>query len=245
MPLKNKVDDVATIPEALRSFYEEGADKKFYLQVDGLVPSTKLDEFRDNNIKLLKDLEKFKDIDPAEYAKLKNRSDDDFKKAVTAATTQLATEQIDTAVSTRTKKMAEEHAAALQGLTTKLSSSEQLLSVAMIDNAVRAAAATSGAHETALDDIVLRARTTFKLDDMKVIAFDQKGAKIYDKDGQSPLSVESWLKDLKKTAYHLFKGMEGGGAGGSGNRGNGAVDLSKMTPSQKISYGLGQANISQ
>lgn len=237
MALKSKVENLETIPEAVRSFYEQGQDKHFYLQVEGMEPKAKLDEFRTNNIKLMKDLENFKDVDPVEYRTLKSRTDDDFKKAVTAATTALATDQIEAAVTTRTKKMTEEHGVLVQGLTQKLTANEQLLSVAMIDNSVRAEAAKVGAYDTAFDDLVLRARSTFKLADMQVVAFDGKGEKLYDKDGQSPLSVTSWLKDLKKSAPHLFKGMEGGGAGGSGGQSH-TGDTSKMTPAQKISAGL-------
>lgn len=238
MSLKSNVESLDSVPEAIRGFYEQGQDKKFYLQVEGMEPKAKVDEFRSNNIKLLKDLEAFKDVDPVEYRTLKSRTEDDFKKAVAAATQQLSGEQIDTAVQTRTKKMAEERDQLVNGLNQKLSQSEQMLSIAMIDNSVRAEAAKVGAYDTAYDDLVLRARSTFKLDNMQVVAFDGKGEKLYDKDGQSPLSVGSWLKDLKKSAPHLFKGMEGGGAGGSGGHSGHNGDTSKMNSTQKIMAGL-------
>ncbi len=87
---------------------------------------------------------------------------------------------------------------------------------------------------------MFRGRTVFQTVDGKLIAKNDRGESMYDKDGTSPLSVTSWIKDLKKGAPHLFEGMKGSGAGGSGSGGSGPVDVSKMTATQKISHGLTQ-----
>lgn len=42
-------------PEPLREFYQETDDGKLVLQVEGMVPKSKLDVFRYNNIKLVKE----------------------------------------------------------------------------------------------------------------------------------------------------------------------------------------------
>ena len=129
--------------------------------------------------------------------------------------------------------------AAANGTIGKLSG---VLSVAMIDNSVRAEAARAGAHDSAIDDVVFRGRNTFKLgEDMTtVVAVDAQGQKLFDKDGQTPLQVSSWVKDLKKTAPHLFKGNNGSGASGSGSGAPGSGDTSKMSATQKIAHGLTQ-----
>lgn len=241
MKLKYKIAKLEDVAEALRPSYEQGSDGAYYLQTEGLVPKQQLDEFRNNNIELTNKLTSFKDVDIEEYKNLKTGNKEAFDKAVAAATTKLTQEQVDAAVSARTKSMKEEAEAQLsaaQGTIGKLSG---VLSVAMIDNSVRAEAARAGAHDSAIDDVVFRGRNTFKLgeDLTTVVAVDAQGQKLFDKDGQTPLQVASWVKDLKKSAPHLFKGMSGSGASGSGGALPGG-DTSKMSATQKIAHGLGQ-----
>ena len=71
MALKAVVENQSEIPEGVESFYEE-QDGKFVLKVEGLTEKSKLDEFRNSNIELKKQvdevqetLEKFKGIDPS------------------------------------------------------------------------------------------------------------------------------------------------------------------------------------
>jgi hypothetical protein len=237
MALKGKYAKKEDIPSGLENHYEANGDGSWHLQVEGMVPKAQLDEFRNNNIDLTKKLEKFKDVDVDKYKELINRSEDDFKKAVLAATAKLTEEQVEAAVTTRVKKMQLDHEAEAKALKDANTNMSSLLSVAMIDNAVRAEAIKAGVQDTAVDDVVLRARTTFKLVDTSVVAFNPKGEKLFDKDGQTPLPVSTWVVDLKKTAPHLFRGMEGGGAGG-GRGAGGAPDVSKMSPTQKIAAGL-------
>jgi len=237
MALKGKYAKKEDIPAGLDSHYEANGDGSWHLQVEGMVPKAALDESRNNNIELTKKLDKFKDVDVAKYQELANRSEEDFKKAVAKATTQLTEEQIEAGVQARVKKMSTEHETQVQALKDANGQMSNLLSIAMIDNSVRAEAIRAGVQDTAVDDVVLRARTTFKLVDTSVVAFNQKGEKLFDKDGQTPLPVSTWVVDLKKTAPHLFKGMDGGGAGGGRGTG-GALDVSKMSATQKIAAGL-------
>lgn len=241
MKLKYKIANLEEVAENLRGFYEQGADGAFYLQAEGVVPKAQVDEFRNNNIQLQQKLDAFKDVNLEEYKTLKTNNKEAFDKAVAAATTKLGQDQIDAAVTTRTRAMKEESDAIIQAANNKIGQLSGVLAVALIDNTVRAEAARAGAHDSAIDDVVFRGRNTFKLgDDMSsVVAVDSKGEKLFDKDGQTPLQVGAWVKDLKKTAPHLFKGMNGGGATGSGNVGGGA-DTSKMSATQKIAAGLNQ-----
>ena len=55
MGMKAIVDSIEDLPEALREFYAE-KDGKFQLSVDGMTSKDKLDEFRTNNVDLLKQL---------------------------------------------------------------------------------------------------------------------------------------------------------------------------------------------
>ncbi len=136
------------------------------------------------------------------------------------------------------QKLNEEHTAAITERDGKINSLSSQLNTVLVDGTLRAEAAKSGVLATALDDIVFRGRTVFQTQDGKLVAKNDKGEQLYDKDGTSPLAVTSWLKDLKKGAPHLFEGMRGGGAPGNGGSGGGGVDVSKMTAVQKIQHGM-------
>ena len=56
MALKAIIDNKEEIPEGTESYYEE-KDGKFHLSVEGFTEKSKLDEFRDSNINLKKQME--------------------------------------------------------------------------------------------------------------------------------------------------------------------------------------------
>jgi hypothetical protein len=58
MRLKYETNTIEDLPEPLRELYEQTEAGSFRLSVDGAVPKTKLDEFRDNNISLAKERDK-------------------------------------------------------------------------------------------------------------------------------------------------------------------------------------------
>ena len=62
MKLKHKIAQLDDVPESLRPLYSEGDDGAFYLQVEGLVPKSKLDEFRNNNVQLMQKLQALEGI---------------------------------------------------------------------------------------------------------------------------------------------------------------------------------------
>jgi hypothetical protein len=67
MALKLKIKTLDEIPEATRTLYREAEDKDgFVLDVEGAVPKGQLEEFRSANLKLRKDKEAFRDVDPEE-----------------------------------------------------------------------------------------------------------------------------------------------------------------------------------
>jgi hypothetical protein len=193
-----------------------------------MVPKTQLDEFRNNNIALIKerdDLKKaYEGVDVVKYREL---------LAAAGKTPQ----EIEDAVKARVKQLTDEHTVTVTDLNNKLSTTQQQLNTVLVDGTLKAEAAKAGVLVTALDDVVLRGRQVFSTADGKMIAKNERGEALYDKDGQSPLQVTTWLKDLKKGAPHLFEGMRGAGAPGSGS-GPGGLDMSKATATQKIQAGL-------
>ena len=229
MKLKFKLDTLEGLDAAIAALYEQGADGAYYLSVDGAVGKDKLDEFRNNNVKLLKDLEKFKDVDPAKYQELLALAKkQEEKKLIDAG-------EIDKVVEQRVGEMKSTYEGQLKALTEQNSVAQHQLESLLIDNAVRDAAVKSGVQPTAVDDVLLRAKATFKIKDGNAVPVDAQGNVVYGKDGTTPMSVVDWTTGLKKQAPHLFQGSQGGGAQGSGK---GNVDTSKLTSAQKIAQGL-------
>ena len=229
MGLKYKIAKLEDVPENVRSLYKQEGDA-FVLDAEGVVPKERLDEFRTNNIQLQQQLDKLKDIDPVKYRELVDiqRQIDEGKL--------LKEGKIEEVVNSRVGAMKQALEGERDTYKTRAEASEAQLAVLLIDSAVRAEALKSGVQATALDDVVLRARTVYKMKDGAAVPHDTKGEVIYSKDGKTPMPMSDWVVELKKTAPHLFAGSQGGGAGG-GNRGP-AGDTSKMTSVQKISAGM-------
>ncbi len=85
----------------------------------------------------------------------------------------------------------------------------------VLADSIRAAAIKAGALPEAAEDIILRARGTFKLsEDGEAIATDRDGEVIYGKDGKTPLSPLEWAESLRETATHLWPRAQGAGPTG-------------------------------
>ncbi|MCO7515718.1 hypothetical protein NJF44_10655 [Pseudomonas guariconensis] len=85
----------------------------------------------------------------------------------------------------------------------------------VLADSIRAAAIKAGALPEAAEDIILRARGTFKLsEDGEPIATDRDGEVIYGKDGKTPLSPLEWAESLRETASHLWPRAQGAGQTG-------------------------------
>jgi hypothetical protein len=226
-----EVEDVSKLPEEQRGFYEKTADGKYQLKVNGAVPKSKLEEFRNNNIELIKKLEPYKDVDLGKFKELLEQDRKVREKQLIDAG------KVEEVVQERVKVMREELEGKVGTLAEQNSAMTRQLELLLVDNAVKGAAVTSGVLSVALDDVILRAKTVFKIENGVPVAKDDKSQVIYGEDGKTPLSVDSWVKMLKKTAPHLFAGFNGSGAAGGNNPGG--KDLNKMSSVEKISMGLG------
>jgi hypothetical protein len=230
MSLKFVVDSVDGLSADMAALYSKNADGKFYLEVEGAVSKTKLDEFRDNNVRVLKELEKFKGIDPTKYADLLAlQAKADEKKLIDAG-------ELDKVVEQRVGQMRTTYDTEIEKLTRANTSAQRQLESLLIDSAVRDAAIKSGVQPTAIEDVLLRAKSTFQIKEGAPVPIDSAGVTIYGKDGSTPMTIADWTVGLKKQAPHLFQGSTGGGAGGSGKLSMDAT--SKMSPNQKITAGL-------
>lgn len=88
----------------------------------------------------------------------------------------------------------------------------------VLSDSIREAASKTGALTEASDDIILRARDVFSLNDDGVpVALDADGQVVYGKDGSTPLTPVEWAESLQEVAPHLWPRAQG--AGPTGDRG--------------------------
>ena len=231
MALKFMVDALDSIEETVRPLYVQ-KDGKFQLDVEGVVPSSKLAEFRDNNIDLKKALEAFQGIDPVKAKEALSFQEQAKDKHL------FDNGKIEELITSRTKKMQEEYETQVRNLSDLNVTQTRQLEGLLIDSAVRAAANKSAVLPSAVDDVLLRAKTVFRIEKGVATPFDQKGQVVYGKDGITPMTIDEWMGGLAKQATHLFAGSQGGGAPRDGS-GRPIADASKLSPTQKIAAGLG------
>lgn len=184
--------ETTQVPEGLQQYYKE-TDGKFVLDVEGVVPqaqftqlqqrATELDgkvsEFRSNNIALRQQLEQA------------------GKQTV----------DIEALLEPRIAEMKSNYETQLSTLNTSNTQLQQHLERVVLSDSVKDAAIKYGVLETALPDVIARARETFTVKDGVAVSRDGKG----DKDGK-PLTVQGWLTGLTESASHLFAPSRGSGA---------------------------------
>lgn len=215
-------DNEAAIPAALRTYYKEAeTGSGFVLDLQNNPLATKLSEFRENNTKLMQERDtlkkQFEGVDPEEFKKLKTRAE------LLEEGKLIKAEGLDAAVNKRVEAMKGEYDGKIKDLETKYTSAEQELATLKIDRELTTAASKLGLRPEAEADLVARGRGVFRLENGQVVAYVQKDGKLekaYGADG-NPLSIGAYVKDLLKTAPHLFDASKGGGSGGGGGAGTG------------------------
>ncbi|AAX84852.1 putative phage structural protein [Xanthomonas phage Xp15] len=230
MKLKFKIGKLEDVAEAYRNLYSQGPDGSYYLDVDGAVDKSKLDEFRDNNVALRAQIEKFKDVDPAKYQELmaehaKIHEGELIKKG-----------DVEGLVNHRTQTMRTEYEGKLNSLSKNYEIAQRQLETLTIDNVVRDRSIKLGVAPTAVEDVLLRAKSVFRVEEGRPVAKDPEGKIVYGKNGTDPMDIGEWLGGLKDQAPHLFQPSTGsGGNGGNRQAGNGGE---KLSAAQKIASGL-------
>lgn len=232
MTLKASVDSLEGLSDDVKGLYEKDETSgKFVIQVDGLVPKARLDEFRNNNIELQNNLKKYTDlgVDVEELKKAKETQRLlEEKKLIEAG-------EIDRVVEGRVGALKKEHENEVGKLKSNLQVANDKLTLLMIDNAARKSATDAGVLSSAVDDVILRVKSLFSIKEGQVIA-EKDGELVYGKDGTKPLSVDEYVKSLKETATHLFEASTGSGNKGIGFKGG--QNTGNMTANQKIAAGL-------
>lgn len=172
--------------EELKALYKE-KDGKYVLDVEGVVPQAKLDEFRTNNVSLKEQLEKLtktplNNVDPKTI-----NVDEILEKHV---------KDMKSNYDGQVKTISEENAA-LKGHLERV----------VLSDSVKTAASEYGVLPSALPDVLNRAKEMFIVKDGVAIPKD----KTADKEGK-PYTVTSWITSLNDSAPHLFAPSRGSGS---------------------------------
>ena len=158
--LKYRMDSMDGVHEEVAKLYTKNEDGGFYLtEVAGVAPNKKVDEFRDKNIELIQSLDKFKGIDPENVKTMQTTINDLNNKLAKNKDI-----DVDAVVEERVKTMREAFETENNQLKETVTTQNRTLESLLIDNNVRAAAVSHGIAETAFDDVILRAKTVFKVD---------------------------------------------------------------------------------
>ena len=172
-------------------------------------------EFRTNNIKLTKQVEQL-----------------GLKGLTSGESTGANEEQVQALIEDAVSDMRIK----LDGFETEKNALQSQLEEVVLSDRVKDIAIQHGVFESALPDIVSRARTVFTVKDGKPVPLDKKSR---DEDG-NVLNPESWLKKLQDDATHLFKPSNGSGAtrpNGNGRQ-SGMREQANRKSTDKIADGL-------
>lgn len=247
-------DSLDLVPDGLREHAKQidGGDKVTV----NVVAQSKIDEFRDNNIKISKErdelLEKF-----APYQRLVGDDLETFSK--TLEELQVTAQRVkdgelkegralEEALTKRTEELRRsmeeriqaegKEKAAWKGKHDVL---EQKFKQSLVISAVKDACVLgdAGVEPAAIADITRCALDVFKADDHGRITPYVGDAPIYGADGVTPMTPKEWLVKLKEEKPFYFKGTQGGGGGGDNvHKVNGATrdSLKAMTPQERIEF---------
>ena len=207
----------AALQEALGGKVQEYLDK----EVNGL--KSKNQELLGSNRTIKTELDKLKgqfeglDLDAVKGLLAKVGQDEETKL--------IAEGKIDEVINRRTERLRSDSDKQIKAANERADKAEAFAakySDKVLADSIRAAAIKAGALPEAAEDIILRARGTFKLsEDGEAIATDRDGEVVYGKDGKTPLSPLEWAESLRETATHLWPRAQG--AGPTGDQGGKAT----------------------
>jgi hypothetical protein len=230
MPIIN-YDSLDAVPPDLRDFAKaiDGQEGKMSVNV---IPASKLDSFRDNNIALSKERDTLKEElgilkpifgekTPEEFVKdledfkvtAQRVKDGELKEGrqIEEATLK-RTEELRKTLEERIQKEALEKAAWVRRHDEVLNRYKTSQVASYIKDACMDAA--SGVNPKAISEIVDVSLRTFRADDQGRITPFDGDATVYGADGSSPMTGIEWLQKLKEAKPFFFMQTQGGGAGG-------------------------------
>ena len=202
MPLKFRFKSKDEIPTDHLPFYAE-RDGNWMLDVDGVVEKSKLDEFRTNNLTLIKERDelkqRFEGIDPDEVRKLAE------EKRKLEEAQQIKAGEVEKVIETRIKTVKGDYEKQLSAATTERDALNARLVAIQIDQGIVGVATVRGLRPTAIPDITARARGVFRLVNGVPTAFEADGQTVRaGKDGVTPLTLDEWVDAQVSEAAKLL-----------------------------------------
>lgn len=210
MSIEATVTDINSVQEGLRPFYVEatGADGSKIYNLDeskltGMV--SKLTEFRNNNINLMKENEGLKSKVNSKPSENKEQND---------------------ALMSRIAGLE----ASLKSVTESKDALTKAISKDRLESSIIKAFTAAGGLPEAADDAVYRVTKVFSLNDALEVVGREGGADLMSKkDPTKPMQIDEFVGLMKTSAPHLFKKASGSGAAGGSSSGAGSVVSNPFT----------------
>ena len=225
--LKYKIDNEGfeKLNEVERTFYKQDGDN-YQLQVEGAVDRSKVSEFRDKNIELNKEIDKFKGVDLDKY----NKAITD-ERALREAQL-IKDKDFDTLFNEKTAVITSDFQAKIDNLTTELdaakSSHSNLISRHEIEGAASTAFTKYKISPDANDAAMSLVKDKFVINGGVVVAM--KGDKI-ETGANGNLTIDEFVSAMPE----IFKVQS---KGGQGRGGQGFGPANEKTSRDKITAGL-------
>jgi len=216
-------------PSDSPTFTKEDLDKAIAQATKGLDSKNKelLGKLKERQ----QQLEQWGDLDPDRVKSVLEQFDSNEEMKL------LAEGKHDEVINRRMEKVAAQYDSKIDGLSQEKTTLEQQLEAAnnqirdlLIDSRVVTAFNGEQGLESAVPDVVFRAKSVFRVEDGDVVARDANGELMRGKNG--PLTIQEWVADLKDKAPHLFPGSGGGGATGGRAAGGGDFDSRMIAAAQ-------------
>lgn len=220
--LKFRYPSKSEIPSDHQPFYTQ-RDGAWFLNADGVVEKSHLDESRQQNVTLKNQLDdftkRFEGIDPDHVrAQLEEKRKLEEAQALKAG-------EFDKILESRARTLKADFDKQLSTVVAERDTLNAKLTDIQINQGVIIAATKRGLRSSAIPDITARARTTFKLINGMPRAFESDGSTVRPgRDGVAPMTIDEWIDSQVSDAPHLFEPNAGSGASGNSSTPAGASD---------------------
>ncbi|PYZ59964.1 hypothetical protein [Providencia rettgeri] len=178
-------------------------------------------------------LKRFDGIDPDTVKGMLKRFENDEEAKL------IADGKIDEVINKRTERMRGDTDKQLKEANARVEKAEAFANkfrARVLGDEIRSAAGKAGALSSAQEDLILRAKGIFQINDEgQAVAVDEDGNPIMGKDGRTQLSPIEWIESLKESAPHLFPAASGTDAG-KHKQGGAHLKRSQMSASEKAEY---------
>ncbi len=237
--IKNTYNNIEDIPAGLENHYTETDGAYTFNGVEGLVEKNRLNEFRDNNIQLRKDLEaredamatsaeelrmmqnsmkdlegKFAGVDLEEWNAIKAERKAVAEKELIEAgeVDKLIDSRVNDVLAVQHKELENQKLAyekQILSLQEDLVNYDGQLNTMLVDNELAKVANASGVRASAVTDLLSRGNGIFRVENGVATAFTAEGRPMYDTDAVTPLTIDRWVEGLTTSAPHLFEASTG------------------------------------